>query len=432
MEIRGGTKALLLGGAILLGGGLVSGEGAFIIGGLVMVLAAGVQALAMTFTLAHCAHAVQVERTVSHRILRQGSDIGVTTVFHASIPAGYHLLIRDEPPAGCTVVEGGIESSVTGPGEVNATLHYTMRALARGELSFRGITLTLTSPFYREQLFMGSGQVTKPVLMVQPAPAFATEKPSSLIGSQELDRLRAIQGQGIRAYRAFRTGDDVRAIDWKLSAKHGKLMLREYTGRAGGIPFLILDLPASVDPSHTPGYERLIAGLTAEIELALRDYHRTDVLVISGGRVIYALSPLRDARAWYRLQHQLVPGEGYLSLYRFQDLPSLRSFQQRTVRSGAARSGDEQVFLSRVGSIFTSSIAAHPQPLLERQVLAAFRRSGEREVVIFSMVSGDLSHLHLLATIARSLRMRVHLRHPRGIVPSAGISSWVDTLEVVA
>lgn len=431
MEILRGTRALLLLATVLLISGFVTGEDTFLIGGMVMVLGAAAQAVAFAHTLGFCEHQIQLERTVTPRILRQGSYLEVTTVIHARVPAGFSLQIQENSPAGSAVVRGENGGSLTGPVEGSVTLRYTLRMLARGELPFRGITMTLSNPYYRAHLRISGDRFTDPILTVQPALAFAIEQPLAVTGSREIDRFRAISGQGIRAFRSFRTGDDVRAIDWKLSAKYGRLMLREYMGRASGLPFFVLDLPPALEPAGAAGYERLLASLTAGIESTLREYRRTDLLILSGGRVLRSLSPLHDIRVWYRLQHQLVPGDSYLPLFRFRDLPSIHSFQQRVERSALNRGDDERRFLSRIGHLLSASITRRPRTLLEQQILAVLRQTGERDVMIYSMLSADQSNLHQLISVARSLRLKVHLHHPRGVHPTPSTDLLADTVKVV-
>jgi uncharacterized protein (DUF58 family) len=376
----------------------------------------GIHAFGFFFDIRTLAHSVEIERRLEHQILRQGGMSGVSLRIRYGVPSGISIRFLDLIPAGTRIVRGAREATVDNRSGKETSIAYDLQVFSRGELSFTGLQMEVRNRYFADTLHLGRGSFRAPPLHVQPAVAFAGEMSRSEYGSHEISQTRAIQGQGIRSFRPFQTGDDRRAIDWKLSAKHGTLILREYMGKIGGSPVFFLDLPPETgsDPAL---WDNLASSLTTHIETALHAFSRTDVLVLSGGHIIRTLSLHQDPRPWYRLLAALPPGEGYLPLFR-HPFPLVLSSLHRTAEKAAQTGGADHAFFSRLKTVTGGFRAVATPTNLERQLGAAFTGNRGREVYIFSLFRGDQSHIRATVHRAQEGKMPVHLRLPaRGATP---------------
>lgn len=91
-------------------------------------------------------------------------------------------------------------------------------------------------------------------------------------------------GANLYGIREYRPGDDSRHICWKLSAKMGRLLLREYETEQSREVTLVFDngLPAAT-PEATARFEAAVR-LTASLAAALTNLHCTLRLITRAGR----------------------------------------------------------------------------------------------------------------------------------------------------
>lgn len=427
------TLSILVGALVILS--LTLDEQVLLIFAYLLIAFLGIRAITFFLPVRHLARSVEMKRIVQRQILRQGGIIPVSIQILCRVPLGMSVTFRELIPPGTRIARGTQETTLPvalSHGELS--IHYDLQIFSRGDLVFGGLQMEVKDDYYADTIHLGRTPFRSPTLHSRPAVAFASEVSHSELGSLEVARIRAIQGQGVRSFRPFQTGDDPRAIDWKLSAKHGKTILREYMGQVGGSPLFLLDLPSEIgdDPSR---WDRLVSALTAHIEKAIREFSRTDIVVLSGGRIIRTLSLRRDPRLWYRMLATLPPGEGYLPLYR-HPFPLILASLHRAAEKSAAKEGITQPFASRLASITAGFRAVASPTLFEKQLVALFDGNQERELFIFSLFQGDLSHLRAAILLAREYRLPAHLRLTAHSAIPAQIHALsnlgVTTVEVLA
>jgi uncharacterized protein (DUF58 family) len=426
------SLAVLIGLLTILG--ISTDAASLIIAASLLLLYLGIRAVVFLSRAAEVVTSVTIDRVAEHLILRQGAITPVEANIGYQVPQGVSILFRDLAPAGTRILRGNPEAT-SDPSQEKVSLTYDLQVLSRGDLAFQGIVVEVKDRFYADTLILGKTMFQTPLFHVQPASVYADEVSRVEFGGREVAKFRAIPGQGIRSFRTYHAGDDIRAIDWKLSAKHGKLILREYMGRSGSTPIFILDLPAEVDSNTAVSYEHMIAGLTTRIEQALREFSRTEILVLSGGRVVRTLFLQKDPKPWYRLLSTLLPGEGHLPLFR-HPFPFVLTTFHRAIERSSPREGDQRPFFLRLESLTTAFHDIATPIVFERQIGAAFAGKGEREVFIFTLLQGDLSHLEEVIHRAREKRMPVHLRLPAraGTGPTMRkfLQSGAATVEVIS
>ncbi|CVK34022.1 DUF58 domain-containing protein [Methanoculleus bourgensis] len=255
--------------------------------------------------LAAVAASLTVNRAVDRTILRQGAATTVRVTTTLTLLPGMEVRIRDVPPA----VAAG-EAPLCRPGE---TATYTIRIMAPGRTVFGGVILKANDAFYSRDLLIR--HLNAPSLQVFPAGTTAAGGGRGTgMGETEVDRRSTLDGQSVRGFRPYRSGDDPGSIDWKVSAKRGTLYIRQLTGLEGGTPLIVVDLPArDVDPETFARFSMAVSGA---VEGAIRSRDGCSLLVVTSGEVVRFIPKTRDLREALQALGGLAPVEPRNPLYR--------------------------------------------------------------------------------------------------------------------
>jgi len=137
--------------------------------------------------------------------------------------------VHDDHPAACEVE--GLPVAFSIPAEGFAQFRYRFRPTERGDLEFGPAHLRVASPFGLWQVphRAGATQVVRSFpdfAELADYALFATENRLSRIGV--LQRRRRGEGLEFHQLRDYREGDAMRQIDWKATARRGRLIAREY------------------------------------------------------------------------------------------------------------------------------------------------------------------------------------------------------------
>ena len=109
--------------------------------------------------------------------------------------------------------------------------HYRLRPLARGEVNFAELQLLIESPLglWQRSIRVGASQPVKVY------PNFATIAKFALLAHDRRvsamgvhQQRRRGEGQDFYQLREYREGDTLRQVDWKATARHRKLISKEY------------------------------------------------------------------------------------------------------------------------------------------------------------------------------------------------------------
>ncbi len=121
------------------------------------------------------------------------------------------------------------------------------------------------------------------------------------------------EGRAFESLREWVAGDEQRSIDWKATARRGKLMSRQYEDERRQTVMLVLDagrmLTAEID-----GRARLEAAIDAALELAYSAVLHDDNigLMVFAEQVLQYVAPARGRRALRRILDALAAVEGQL------------------------------------------------------------------------------------------------------------------------
>jgi len=364
--------------------------------------------------LAAAAASLDVSRKVDRTVLRQGAVVTVRVRADCTVPAGMAVRVRDLPPA---VAAGDAPFSPPGKAAV-----YTLRLMAPGETSFGGVVLEASDAFFARDLVCRRHDA--PHLRVFPVGTPEAGRGIELRGEDtEVDRKAALAGQGVRGFRPYRTGDDPRQVDWKVTARCGTLYVREPTGLEGGAPLIAVDLPAPGDGDPAV-FARFSTAVYGAVEGAINARDGCSLLVVAGGEVVRFLPRAMASREALATLGGLLPAEPRAPLYR---APGPAALAARARMNGHAAGLEEKIYREKLGGVLMKFAAESPAPFAAA-VRAALGRAGAAEVRLYSLLpAGDRSHLLQLTHEAKVRGMRVVLKAPAG----AGPLPWVDTVEAL-
>ncbi|MSR47174.1 MAG: DUF58 domain-containing protein [Planctomycetes bacterium] len=134
------------------------------------------------------------------------------------------------------------------------------------------------------------------------------------------------RGAGIEfdEVREYVAGDDPRAIDWNVTARHGRPFVKRYVDERERTVAFLLDLSASMSTSFggfTP--RQAAARVVAPLALAACADHDQVALFAGGARVEHVVAPLAGAHAALRLVRDVLalpPARGRADLVPLLDL----------------------------------------------------------------------------------------------------------------
>src|SRR5215207_1973943 len=223
------------------------------------------------------------------------------------LPTGL-LLLEDEVPY---TLGGRPRFTVDriGPGQ-HRTVHYPVRADARGRYRIGPLRLRLADPFGLVELtrsFTAVDQLTV-VPAVQALPAVRLGGAWET-GGESVSRSVAIRGDDDAATREYRHGDDLRKVHWRSTARVGKLMVRREERPWQSRATLLLDTRSSAHHGDGPAssFEWAVSAIASVgVHAARRGFSVrliTDAGAAAGGADIAAEGVLLDHLAEVSASH---------------------------------------------------------------------------------------------------------------------------------
>lgn len=350
-------------------------------------------------------------RSAGPLILRQGAAVSVETSFSVRISPGMTVEAEDIPPFGTVVIHGDTHTGVLSLSQRVFPIRYRFSCLPTGTLHFQGFAMKIRDPFFLLRVrFSGDS----PPLSVYPLRSYPRAGHDGKFGEVETEKDTPLKGYGIRSFRDYTTGDDPRSIDWKLTAKHGRLFVREYSGLSGKHPFLVVDLPDSAAICQEEIRDTLLGSALQAVRTMSREPQGCTLMVISGPNLLMYLPKERSlSRLETALQNTPVR---VVQALRWTDPASASSFRSRLERIANEGAG----FHASLLLPYRSFQSAMKPTRFEIQCAHVLSRAG-REIVlhVHSTGLGDTSHLAYLGLLARRMGIEAILEVP---VESAGPS----------
>ncbi len=353
-----------------------------------------------------------ISRKTDKRIVRQGKDARVGVVFRLRLPRETEATVQERLPSGSFVRSGPLSCHFDTPEHHEATLSYDLTLYQGGTVTFPGCVVDVSDTFFFRRFIVGTGPEGSPPLRVEPVSLFRhSGKNVDAMNSREHERISFLRGLGIRNYRSYIPGDDYRHIDWKLSAKTGNLMIREYSGTIPLPPLVICDLPDNHHGTDEKGLNRITGAVTAYVHEVRRRHLSPPVAVISGANLLdYIPAGTPPQAIEDRLKAAWRPR--LVHAYRWPDPARLRAIQYLGQDHQQSPTVAGKVCLPEVLSDFSG---VHATPAFESTIerLLALEEGGE--TILFSLAEGDMSHIEVTARTARRSGKRFHLGVPSEI-----------------
>jgi uncharacterized protein (DUF58 family) len=206
-------------------------------------------------------------------------------------------------------LEQGSEVSVR-PGE---QLDFEIEAQARaaGRHFLHGLTLLMTDRLGLIQTHLYFPSTLS--LSAVPRPAAGRRLPGRPLTGSPLDRagrhFLSLHGSGteLKEIRQHRAGDPFRSIDWKATARTGRLMVRQMESEIQGTHYILIDASATMRPGK-PGTRKLDYGVEAASAFARLALGRNDRvgLIAFDTRIVAHVQPGEGRTHWLRVTEQLI------------------------------------------------------------------------------------------------------------------------------
>jgi uncharacterized protein (DUF58 family) len=152
-------------------------------------------------------------------------------------------LLRDEPPPFFEASRKEFSVALE-PGRLTE-LSYMLRPLERGDDSFRGTYLRMQCPLglIAKDIYLPTEEGVRVYPNVLALREFDLLKQQGRLKEMGIRRARARGlGMDFESLREYGEGDDFRKIDWKASARRGKLVVRQFEQERNQTVFLVIDI----------------------------------------------------------------------------------------------------------------------------------------------------------------------------------------------
>jgi len=387
------TRGIWVMAAVLGAAAVVLDDPALFLATTSLVLLSAALAIRFRVRMHAIASSAAIMRSSDHKTAHQGDTITVTTVFSCSPDPGMTLRVGDLLPA--STLPGPEETTTIVAADGSATIRYSLTLLVPGSIRFPGISLTVSDVFFTASLAMESAAFCGPEPEVHPHASYARPRVREEFGEVEKNMPSAYLGYGIRSFREYVAGDDIRAIDWKMTAKHEKIFIREYTAVANLPPLIVLDLPDSAFPVADEKMAQLVNQVTSEAVAALRNFGSVSLFIISGVNVIdMALEETDLRRCSTIIRTSAHPRFRFDHAYRYKNRASMRRCIRKAGSADPWPEGDEASRLQeRISRIYQRSLADPDIPVFSLQVGRLLNSLQNGDIVLFSLFIGDLSHI---------------------------------------
>ena len=221
--------------------------------------------------------ALQVKRVVPP-VLRQSQPFPVelTLLNQGETPAWFQII--DSPPVEFSDSRKMIVIRLPPRQQIVQT--YTSKSYRRGRFEFGSVFYRITGPL---GLIQRQGKIDLPqTVYVLPDVTGESSRDLqlALAGALQAGRRKAPrrgEGREFESLREHQHDDDFRHIDWKASAKRGKLISRQYETERDQRLMLLLDAGRLMSPKIGP-YRKLDYAINACVHLAQVAQHKGDLV----------------------------------------------------------------------------------------------------------------------------------------------------------
>lgn len=343
---------------------------------------------------------VVCHREVPVKYIRVGSSVEVRLSVLISVPGGFQAVLKELVSPGMVIQKGDLECCITGVKTGQVELAYVATSMVHGTQIFPGLAIQLADGFFSDEIILLDDHFSGPELKVYPSGSYELDLGPGEYGEHEIERIRAVSGVELSSFREYAPGDDPKHIDWKMTAKYDKPVVREYTGLGGTNPLIILDLPEQGEDAMPVHFHTMVRAVTGAVEESWKKHRKTSLVLISGPNIINTPEPLGGVEQVLSiLNTRAYPLKRPQTYYRFQSKSALRSLNGEISRmmKVTGDNHDTQEYLSKICSIVSSS-QKDPSgiPAFHGEISRILRMWPHETVIIFTLYTGDMSHITYL------------------------------------
>lgn len=356
---------------------------------------------------------VEIRRTLSRNPVRKGTMLQVVSRISFKGLPRMHVQVSDLLPSG-TILSEGVTTIATRPDpSLQAhTCSYHILPFTHGPHRFSGVSVTVRNLFFEDTLRLARESDREPVLSVLPTGLFAVPVADLSEGTRDNRKRSVRSGIDIHSLREYCSGDDLRHVDWKISAKYNKLFIRKYAALMNHPPLIIIDLPWNGTPYPEKEFNRMVSEAAGMVKHTIEKYQQVSVLIISGPNILHLIREEKNiSRCMSELQEWMHPAERPVHFYHMQDRSDLRSHVRDS--ETALRQSDglpEKEFFELLHDRYLRILPYQRSPLFSGQVARTLSRILMTEAYLFSLGCGDSSHIRHVERPLKTQNIRVHIR----------------------
>lgn len=366
---------------------------------LVILLAA--RAFIFIAAFSSTAYSLTIHRSLSALLIRQGFPVTVETEVRVTIPPGFSAEISDLPPRGTVLSSGTSTAQVEN--SASCRLSFTLVPQTIGEHAFEGVRLSLSDPFFSSELVCRIPDMTAPSIVILPSSEYTLPEKDSY-GNKETSMARALASPDLKSFREYLPGDDLRKIDWKISAKYDTLFIREHIRQAEYGPLLIIDLPDATLPFNPVAFNCLKEEVVSAIATEMSSRIEFSALIICGPNMV-SFNPIEpDTGRLIAMIHKFTPLPQIHYMYRYSSTASLK-------RRFSPVTGSVNPFSRTLGRISAAFLVNRPPSAFESQVARVFHSIPGSTVHLFTIAAHDASHIRVISELAaiNALSLQIHI-----------------------
>jgi uncharacterized protein (DUF58 family) len=312
-----------------------------------------------------------------------------------------------------TILADGVTAVTLSPDPLAQVQELSYRIIPdiHGTRHFSGVSVTARNRFFEETVQLTRNQDCEPALSVQPTGFF--EAPvSELDGVSDNRKLSVWRGTDIHSLREYCAGDDLRHVDWKISAKYDKLFVKRYTGQVSHPPLVVIDLPWRNVAYPEKEFNRLVSEATGLVTHTIQTYQNVSVLLISGPNILHLIREEKNlTRCIAELREWMHPADRLNHFYHMKDRSDLRSsVRECEYALQKTTSPETPVFYEALRDRYLTILQYQRNPVFTGQVARALSQVTITEAYLFSLGLGDTSHIRNLTQLIQSQNIRVTVR----------------------
>jgi uncharacterized protein (DUF58 family) len=411
--LRRCTQGLCLLGLLLLSFAIVLDDMAILLAGGVLAFSMLGQYLIFDSNVRAIAGSVEIQRSLNRNPVRRGTAVHVTAQITITVPPHMQAEISDLIPSQVSLAGGTTTITARAdPAPRTCSLDYQIVPMVHGLQPFSGMSIRIRNLFFEKTLELTNETYRQPVLSVMPSGMFAPAPLDYPDGSRENRKVSVWSGSDVHSLRDYATGDDLRHVDWKMTAKYDRIVIRKYSSLLSHPPLIIVDLPWNNADYPEKEFGRMIAEVSSMAGHTIENFQNVTVLLISGPNVIHLIREERNiARCIAELREWMHPAERTVHFYRMPDRADLRSCVRRIedTRPDASNAPTGK-FLSNLQDRYLSILQYHRNPAFSGQVMRTLARIPISEAYLFSLGCGDTSHLRHVVRPLKFQSIKVYVR----------------------